>query len=81
MVPVLIIWMQVSREFEISLIAPREFNIVKYYLQTSVGMRFSDSEQRIWKKKTKRSKVEGDMERRRKIDKNERDHVVQRTEI
>lgn len=41
-VPVLILWMRISREFEISLIVSRESNTVDYYQQAPAGMRFSD---------------------------------------
>lgn len=46
-VPVLILWMHISREFEISMIVSRAFNIVEYHLQACAGMIFSDREQRI----------------------------------
>ena len=45
--PVLILWMQIPREFGVSLIASREFCTVKYYLQETVRMRFSDREQDV----------------------------------
>ena len=47
--PVLILWMQIPREFGVSLIASREFCTVKYYLQEAIGMRFSDREQDVEK--------------------------------
>ena len=47
--PVLILWMVIPREFGISLIASREFCTVKYYLQETIGMRFSDREQDVEK--------------------------------
>lgn len=40
MVPVLVLWMQISSEFEIFLIAFKEFNIEIYYLQASAEMDF-----------------------------------------
>ena len=75
--PVLILWMQIPREFGVSLIASREFCTVKYYLQETVRMRFSDSRMLRETQKLKSGKMEGvgqgDMERRRKIHKkNER---------
>ena len=58
--PLLILWMQISREFEVSLIASREFCTVEYYLKKTVGMRFSDREQDVEKNsKTKKWKDGG----------------------
>ena len=47
--PVLILWMQIPREFGVSLIASREFCTVECYLQETIGMRFSDREQDVEK--------------------------------
>ena len=47
--PVLILWMQIPPEFGVSLIASREFCTVKYYLQETVRMKFSDREQDVEK--------------------------------
>ena len=71
MVPVLIIWMQVSREFEISLIASREFNIVEYICRHLQERDFLIEGKEFGKKeKTKRRKIEqageGDRERTEK---------------
>ena len=44
---VLILWMQISREFGVSLIASREFCTAESYLQETVGMRFSEREQDV----------------------------------
>ena len=40
--PVLILWMQISHEFGVSLIAPRKFSTEESYLQAAVGVGFSD---------------------------------------
>lgn len=51
MVPVLVLWMQISSEFEIFLIAFKEFNIEIYYLQASAEMDFL-TESKEFKKKS-----------------------------
>ena len=40
--PVLILWMQIPREFGVSLIAPRKFSTAESYLQTTGGVGLSD---------------------------------------
>ena len=45
--PVLIFWMQIPREFGVSLIASRESCTVDYDLQEAVGMRFSVREEDV----------------------------------
>ena len=45
--PVLILWMQIPREFGVSLIASRESCTVDYDLQEAVGMRFSVREEDV----------------------------------
>ena len=40
--PVLILWIQTSREFGVSLIAPQKFSTEESYLQATVGVGFSD---------------------------------------
>ena len=57
--PVLILWMQIPREFGVSLIASREFYMVKYYLQEAIGMRFSDREQDVEKNSETRKWKDG----------------------
>ena len=69
--PVLILWIQTSREFGVSLIAPQKFSTEESYLQATVGVGFSDWKQDVEKNiKTKMWEIEGagerDMERRRK---------------
>ena len=40
--PGLILWMQISREFGVSLIVPRKFSTEESYLQATLGGEFSD---------------------------------------
>lgn len=47
--PVLILWMQIPREFGVSLIASRESCTVEYDLQETVEVRFSDREEDVEK--------------------------------
>ena len=75
----LILWMQISCEFGVSLIAPRKFSTEESYLQATVGVGFSDWEQDVEKIiKIKMWEIEGvgerDMERRRQYTRKMRDH-------
>ena len=47
--PGLILWMVIPCEFGVFLIASRKFCTVEYYLQETIGMRFSDREQNVEK--------------------------------
>lgn len=79
--PVLILWTQISREFGVSLIAPKKFSTAESYLQATVGVGFSDWEQDVEKNiKTKMWEIEGvgegDMERRRKYTRRMKETII-----
>ena len=84
--PVSILWIQISRKFGVSLIAPRKFSTAESYLEATVGVGSSDWEQDVEKNiKIKMWEIEGvgegDMERRKYTRRMKQTIIVERINI